>query len=108
MRLIAGEHGHLDGLHERTAEQLAVAQGELRTIHWWSRGRREELQTEIARHRWALERADAKREQLRERAGRRSQFLALARKREDLSPPLRPEPPRPRLEREPPGLGLEL
>ena len=37
-----------------------------------------------------------------------SQFLALAGQREELAPSLRPEPPRPRLGREPPELRLEL
>jgi hypothetical protein len=35
-------------------------------------------------------------------------MLALARERDELAPSLRPEPPRPRLEREPRGLGIEL
>jgi hypothetical protein len=57
-------------------------------------------------------RADAKQEQLREHAEHRSHLLTLARGRDELMPSLQPDPPRPsstiKLEREPPGLGLEL
>jgi hypothetical protein len=108
MRVIGEEQERLDGLRERTVERLAAAQGELRRLHWWNRGSRAELEAQIARDRVALERADEKREQLRERGERRSWFLAIARARDQLEPPLRPEPPRPRLEREPQSLGLEL
>jgi conjugative relaxase-like TrwC/TraI family protein len=108
IRLIAQEHERLDGLRERMAERLTAVQGELRRLHWWNRGSRAGLEAQVARDRLALERADEKREQLRERSARRSRFLALARERDELTPPLRPEPPRPRLEREPPGLGLGL
>ena len=104
MRLLAQERERIRRLHGRTAERLAAAQGELQRLHWWNRGRRIELEAEITRDRLALERADEKREQLLERAERRSRFLALARERDELAPSLRPEPPRPRLEREPPGL----
>jgi conjugative relaxase-like TrwC/TraI family protein len=106
MRVLAKQQDHLDQLCDRTTERLAAAELEHKRLHWWNRGRRDELETEIARHRWALERAGAKRDQLREHAEQRSQFLALA--REELAPSLRPGPPRPRLEREPPGLALEL
>jgi conjugative relaxase-like TrwC/TraI family protein len=109
MRLIYQQQEHLDGLRERTAERLAAAQQELKRLHWWNRGnRRIELEIELARHRAVLERSDERREQLREHAERRSRFLALTRERDELTPSVRPEPPRPRLEREPPGLGLEL
>jgi hypothetical protein len=37
-------------------------------------------------------------------SGDPAQFLALTRERDELAPSLRPEPPRPRLEREAPGL----
>jgi conjugative relaxase-like TrwC/TraI family protein len=108
MRIIAQQHERLDQLRERTAERLAGAERELKNVHWWNRASRAELEAQITRDGLALERADEKREQLRQHAERRSRFLALAREREELAPPLRPEPPRPRLEREPPGLGLEL
>ncbi|MGH3133445.1 MAG: ATP-dependent DNA helicase, partial [Gaiellaceae bacterium] len=108
MRLIAQQQEHLDHLRDRTAERLAAAQGELQRLHWWNRGRRAGLEAQMARDRFALDRADRKREQLRQPAERRMQFLTLARERDELAPSLRPEPPRPRLEREPPGLGLEL
>jgi hypothetical protein len=109
MRLIAQQQEHLDHLRDRTAERCTAARRELKRLHWWDRGtRRLELEIEIARHRAVLERSDERREQLCEHAERRSQFLALVREREELAPKLRPEPQRPRLEREPPGLGLEL
>ena len=91
----------------RRTEELAAAERELKSLHWWKRGRRLELETQVTRHRSELRRADEKHEQLRQHAERRSQFLALARERDELAPSLRPEPPRPRLGREPPGLGLE-
>ncbi|MGH3133327.1 MAG: ATP-dependent DNA helicase, partial [Gaiellaceae bacterium] len=106
--IIAQQQERVDQLRERRAEELAAAERELKSLHWWKRGRRLELETQVTRHRTELRRADEKYEQLRQHAERRSRFLALAREREDLAPLLRPEPPRPRLEREPPGLGLEL
>jgi hypothetical protein len=108
MRLLAQQQEHLDQLRERTAERLAAAERELQRLHWWNRGSRGELEAQVARHRWALERDDAKREQLRRHAERRSQYLALAGERDELTTALRPEPPRRGLEREPPSLGLEL
>jgi conjugative relaxase-like TrwC/TraI family protein len=108
IRLIAQEQERLDGLRERTAEQLSAAQRELKDLHWWNRGGRADLETQVARAQIALERAEVKREQLREHAERRLQVLALARAREEYAPSPRLEPQRPRLEREPPRLGLEL
>jgi hypothetical protein len=59
-----------------------------------------------------LDRADAKAEQLRRDAEQRTRTLALVRERDELMQSLRPEPPgrspRIKLEREPPGLSLEL
>jgi hypothetical protein len=92
----------------RTAERLATARGEIRQLHWWNRARRAELDVQIARDWLDLEPADKKRGQLRHHAERRSHFLALDRERDELVRLLRPEPPRPRFEREPPGLGIEL
>lgn len=106
MRIIAQQQERLDQLRERRAEELFAAERELKSLHWWKRGRRLELETEVTRHRTELRRADEKHEQLRQHAERRSRFLALACEREELAPSLRPDPPRPRLEREPPGLGL--
>jgi hypothetical protein len=108
IRFLAQQQEQVDRQRERTAEQLAATQRELEHLHWWNRDRRAELETEIDLRETALERADDKSEQLRVRAKQRSQTLALARERDELSPSLQPEPPRPRLEREPPGLGLEL
>lgn len=107
MRLIARQQERLDRDRQHTTERLAAAQRDLRRLHWWNRESRAKLEAQIARDRLALVRADEKREQLRERGERRSQFLALARERDELTSPVRPQPPRPRLEREPPALGLE-
>jgi conjugative relaxase-like TrwC/TraI family protein len=106
MRIIAQQQERLDQLRERRAGELAAAKRELKSLHWWKRARRLELETQVTRHRSELRRADDKHEQLRQHAERRSRFLALARDREELAPSLRPESPRPRLEREPPGLEL--
>jgi hypothetical protein len=108
MRIIAQQQERLDQLRERRAEELAAAERELKSLHWWKRGRRVELETQVTRDRTELRRADEKHEQLRQHAERRSRFLALARERGELAPSLRPESPRPRLEREPPGLGRGL
>jgi hypothetical protein len=108
MNFVAKQQEQLERRRERNAEGLAAAQRELQRLHWWNRDRRAELESEIGLHRTALERADAKAEQLRRLADRRSRMLALARERNEMAPSLRPEPARPRLEREPPGLGLEL
>jgi conjugative relaxase-like TrwC/TraI family protein len=108
MRLISQQQEHLDQLREGAAGRLATAQRELENLHWWNRASRAELEAQITRDGLALERADEKRVQLRQHAERRSRFLALVRERDELAPMPRPEPPRPRLAREPPGLGLEL
>jgi pimeloyl-ACP methyl ester carboxylesterase len=108
MRLIAERQEQLERDRERTAKRLEAAQRELGRLHWWNRDSRAKLETEIALHRAALERADRKRQELRQLAERRSPTLALFREHDKLAPALRPEPPRPRLEREPPGLALEL
>jgi len=109
---ITQQQEQLDRQREHTADQLARAQRELQHLHKWNRGRRGALKTEITLHKKALERADAKAEQLRERTERRSQFLALAHERDALARSLAPEPPGRsptfKLEREPPGLSLEL
>jgi conjugative relaxase-like TrwC/TraI family protein len=109
IRLLTHQQEHLDHLCDRTTERLAGAQRELKNLHWWNRGnRRFELEIEIARHRAVLERSKERREQLHEHADRRSQFLALTDEGPELDRSLWPEPPRPRLEREAPSLGLEL
>jgi conjugative relaxase-like TrwC/TraI family protein len=109
---VAQQQERLDRQRDRTAEQLATAQRKLQHLHWWNRERRAELETEIALHRIALGRADDKAEQLQELAERRLRMLAFARERDEPTASLRPEPLRRssaiKLEREPPGLGLEL
>lgn len=108
INFVAQQQEQLDRNRERTVERLPAAQRELQDLHWWNGDRRAELKAEIALHRTVLERADAKREQLRQLAERRSRILSLAHERDELAPSLRRELPRPRLERESPGLGLEL
>jgi len=109
MRSLTRQQEQLDQLRNRTTEQLATAQQELKRLHCWNRGtRRFGLEVEIARHSAVLEHSDQRREQVRQHAERRAQFLALTRDVDEPAPTLRPEPPRPRLERELPGLGLEL
>jgi hypothetical protein len=105
---VAQQQEQLNRNRERTVERLAVARRELQALHWWNGDRRAELQAEIALQQTVLERADAKREQLRRLAERRTRMRSLARERDELAPSLRPEPLRPGLEREPPGLGLDL
>jgi predicted Holliday junction resolvase-like endonuclease len=111
--LFLGQEAHrcvtvVSGLVERTAKRLAAAQRERKSVHWWNRSSRAALEIQVAHDQAALERANEKREQLRQRAARRSRTLALGRERNGLAPSLRPEPARPLREREPPDRGLEL
>ena len=102
----------LDRQRDGATGRLAAAERELTNLRRWNRGRRDDLQAEIALHKQALERADEKAEQLRERIAERKQALALTDERCKSMPHLRAE----RLERgrtvklecEPPALGLEL
>ncbi len=104
---------------ERTSGRLAAAERQLQQLRWWNRDRRSSLETEITDHRKLLARAEAKAERLRrdtelrlERLAQHSKTLALARERGELTPPLEPQRtrrnPAIKLERDPPGLGLEL
>jgi len=67
---------------ECTAARLNVARRRLEKLHWWNRGRRSELETDIARDRQMAARAERKAAQLRRDAEFRSQRLALARGRD--------------------------
>src|SRR5207249_5637411 len=78
---IAEQKEQLERQHEHAAEQLARAQRELQYLHSWNRAPRAKLETEINRHEKTLDRCDQEAEQLRERAQRRTQFLALAHQR---------------------------
>jgi conjugative relaxase-like TrwC/TraI family protein len=102
IRLLAQQRAQLDRHRERTTEQLATARRELEHLHWWNRDRRTALETEIALHRAALDRADQKHEQLRVAAEQRTNNLALARERGEVTRSLQPEPPR-----RPPSIRLE-
>jgi hypothetical protein len=108
VRMLAHQQEQLDRQRERTADRLLAAQYELHDLHWWNRGHRAELATEIAFHRTALERADRKQEQLRDLAEQRTKNVALASQRGELTRSHQLEPPRRtpanRLER---GFGLE-
>ncbi len=108
LRLVAQQQEQLRRQRERTSERLKAAERELQHLHWWNRDRRGELATEITLDRTALAHANERSEELTRLAERRSRLLALARERDDLTPSRRPELRAPRLEREPPGLGLEL
>jgi conjugative relaxase-like TrwC/TraI family protein len=109
---IAQQHEQLDRQRERTTGQLASTQRELQHLHRWNRGRRAKLEREIAGHEKALDCCDARVEQLRRTAERRSQFLAFAHQRNQLTRSLAPEPPgcspAVKLHRDSPGRGLEL
>jgi conjugative relaxase-like TrwC/TraI family protein len=112
LKRLAQQQGQLDRQHEHTSAQLARVQSELQHLHRWNRGRRAQLETEIARHEKALDRCEAKAEQLRRTSERRSQFLAFAHQRDQLTRSPAPEPlrrsPAIRPDREPLGRGLEL
>jgi conjugative relaxase-like TrwC/TraI family protein len=109
---IAEQREELDRQREHTSEQLAIAQRALQGVHRWNRGRRAQLETQITRHEKALARCDAKAEQLREQAERRSHFLVFANKRNQLTRSPAPErlrgTPAISVDREPSGRGLEL
>ncbi|HEX5172588.1 MAG TPA: MobF family relaxase [Gaiellaceae bacterium] len=108
---IRQEQEQLERQRERTTEQLATARCQLEDLHWWNRDRRAGLEAEIARQEKALGQADAKAEQLRRTAERRTQSLAFARQRDQLVRSPAPEPllrsPEIKFGREPPRLGLE-
>jgi hypothetical protein len=109
LNFYAQQQEQLERHRERTEKDLAAAQREREHLHWWNRDRRPALEAKIADHQKTLDRADAKDEQLRRDAGRRSQILALVRERDEALG-LRPEPPSRgpavKLERE--SRGLEL
>jgi conjugative relaxase-like TrwC/TraI family protein len=112
LNFYAQQQEQLDRERECSAKQLAAAQRRLEQLHWWNRDRRAELETEIALQRQTLERAEERRDHLHERAEQRRRTLAVEQERDELMRSLRPEPPgrspRIKLEREPPGLSLEL
>jgi hypothetical protein len=109
---IAQQHEQVDRQRAHTAEELARAHRELQRLHRWNRGRQAQLETEISRHEKALDGCDAKAEQLRARAERRTRVLSFARQSDELARSQATEPPRRspaiKLDREPPGRGLEL
>jgi conjugative relaxase-like TrwC/TraI family protein len=112
LNFYAQQEEQLDRDRERSANQLAAARRGLEQLHWWNHDRRAELETEIALQRQALARAEERRDHLHERAEQRRRTLAVEQERDELMRSLRPEPPgrspRIKVEREPPGLSLEL
>jgi conjugative relaxase-like TrwC/TraI family protein len=111
-RLLARQRERLDQQRARAEQRLASARRELEHLGWRHRRRRRlELLAEIAFERDALQLADEKRVELELTPPTAPRLPLPARDGDELTRPrsLRPEPPgRPTLEREPPGLGLEL
>ncbi len=111
-RLHARRQEELERQRNRAAEQLAAAQREFKQLGWWNRGnRRFELQTEIGLRQAALRGFDERREQLALTPPATPHLPLPGRDPDELTPTrsLRPEPPaRQTLQREPPGLGIEL
>ena len=112
LNCLAQRQEQLDRHRQRTTARLEAAQRELQHLRWWNRGRRTELETEIALHEHALERAHDASDQLCERTEQRRQILTVARERDEMMRSLRPELPvrSPTIAREPelPGRTLEL
>jgi len=111
LSLVAKRQERLDWQRDRSSEHLANARRELASLRWWNRDRRAELEREMAFHQKALERADATSRQLDQQRNRREQRLARERER-DKPMTLKPETPSRghvvTVERERPGLGIEL
>ena len=119
LNFVAQQQAKLDRDRERATQQLTAAKRELEQLHWWNRDRRAKLETEITLHHETLGRTDHRANKLRrdaelrsERLAQRSKKLASARERDELTPSLQPErsrrSPAIKLDREPPGRGLEL
>lgn len=110
-RLHARRQEELDRQRDRAADRLAASQRELKQFRWWTRrDRRFELEREIAFQQTVLRGLDETRAELgRTPPPRGRQMPGLGRDHEEPRRSLRPEPPGYRtVEREPPGLGLEL
>jgi conjugative relaxase-like TrwC/TraI family protein len=107
-RAHADKREQLDRQRKKTTNRLAEARCELKQLHRWNRDQRAELESEMVLHERALQRAEEKAAQPRELEERRARTFALARERAP-DRPRRPTITQTRsLEREPPGLGLEL
>jgi conjugative relaxase-like TrwC/TraI family protein len=110
-RLRARRLEELERLRAFTADRLAVAQRKLKNLHWWDRGdRRFQLETEIAFRQATLRSLERKRSELAQTPPTAPRRPLPGRDRDELTPARspRPEPTRRTVEREPPGLGLEL
>ncbi len=105
LNFYAQQQERLKRRRERTEKQLAAARGAFEHLHWWNRGHRRELATEIADHREMLARADTKAERLRRDRELRLERLAEGSSRD--RGPARCSPAM-KLEHEPPRRGLEL
>lgn len=112
INLLNQELDKLDRQRESTARQLGAAERELSQLRQWHRGRRRELEAEIARRKHMVERADERAEQVRRNVVGRRRALALADERRELRTDLQAERGnRVRsvtLDREPRSLGLDL
>jgi hypothetical protein len=111
LNLLNQEQEKVDRQRGSAARQLAAAERELAQLRSWNRGRRGELEAEIALRKHTVERADEKAEQLRRRVAERRQALAFRDECRELTTELPAERSRGRtvkLEREPRGLGLDL
>jgi conjugative relaxase-like TrwC/TraI family protein len=105
-RLLAHQQRELDRQRRRAQERLAAAERRLKELGW--RGRRRlgvEVRAEIALHQSALRLADEKLQALTAQQPPTLQPSTRPHHDHELVPTRSPQP---RLQREPPGLGLEL
>lgn len=111
LNLLNQEQEKLDRQRGSAARRLAAAELELMQLRPWNRGRRGELEAEIALRKHTVARGEEKADQLRRRVARRRQALALADERRELTTDVPVEGdrrPTVKLERERRGLGLDL
>ncbi|HEU5478040.1 MAG TPA: MobF family relaxase [Gaiellaceae bacterium] len=111
LNLLNQEEEKLDRQRENAARQLAAAERDFKRLRPWNRGRRGELEAEIALRKHTVERAEEKAEQLRRRVAERRRVLAVMAERRELTTEIPAEWGRGRtvkLEREPRSLGLNL
>ncbi len=112
LNLVDQQQQELDRRRVRTIKQLTAVRRELQHLHWWNRDRRAELESEIALNQEKLVRADAKIEQLRGCVKERRDQLVRAPEYDKPTRSSHPEhvrrSPAIKIDREPPGRGLEL
>ncbi|HZT85460.1 MAG TPA: hypothetical protein VE984_08595 [Gaiellaceae bacterium] len=111
LNLLNQEQARLERQRGSAARQLAAAERELTQLRRWNRGRRGELEAEIALRKHTVERADEKAEQLRRGIAERRQALAFRDARRELTTDgveRGNRGPTLRLDRKPRSLGLDL